>query len=127
VKFICGRSANPATPQVLATGTYFTAINVHNPWGGTVGFKKKFAVALPNEKAGKISPFFDASLKSDEAFEIDCRDITSKLQTQAPFVKGFAVIETARELDIVAVYTAAGSTGSVETMHLERVPPRRIP
>jgi hypothetical protein len=121
VKFVCGKSAG----TVVAPGTYFTAINVHNPGDKTVTFRKKFAVALPGEKGGPISKFFDAKLRSDEAFEIDCPDISRLTQARADFLKGFAVIETPQELDIVAVYTAAGSTGQVETMEIERVPPRR--
>jgi hypothetical protein len=38
---------------------------------------------------------------------------------------GFVVIQSAVELDVVALYTAAGSTG-VSTMAVERVPPRRM-
>jgi hypothetical protein len=39
-------------------------------------------------------------------------------------LKGFVVIESASELDIVAVYTVAGSTGQVETLFIERVSSR---
>jgi subtilase family serine protease len=35
------------------------------------------------------------------------------------------VLESETELDVVAVYTAAGEDGQVETLHVERVPPRR--
>lgn len=125
VKFICGRQPMPGQPQVLARGLYFTAINVHNPSEDSVGILKRFAVALPGEKAGPLSPVFQASLKADEAFEIDCADIIKHLHAHGPFVKGFAIIESKTELDVVAVYTAAGSTGAVETMHIERVPVRR--
>ena len=41
------------------------------------------------------------------------------------FLKGFLVIESEIELDVVAVYTAAGAEGQVESLHTERVPPRR--
>jgi len=121
VKFVCGKSEG----RVVAPGTYFTAINVHNPGTKTAVFRKKFAVALPGERPGPISRFFDARLGPDQAFEIDCPDIMRKVGTDTSFLKGFAVIETPQELDIVAVYTAAGSTGRVETMELERVAPRR--
>lgn len=121
VKFVCGKSDE----RVVAPGRYFTAINVHNPNAKGVAFKKKFAVALPGEKPGKVSKFFDAKLGTDEAFEIDCPDIFRHTETNASFLKGFAVIESPMELDVVAVYTAAGSTGSVEAIELERVKPRR--
>jgi hypothetical protein len=39
-------------------------------------------------------------------------------------LKGFVVIESEVELDVVAVYTAAGSDRQVETIHTERVPAR---
>jgi len=120
VKFVCG---TPRVP-VVAPGTYFTAINVHNPNPRALGFQKKFAIALPGERAGRVSKFFDAKLGPDEAFEIDCPDIMQKTETREGFLKGFVVIHTEMELDIVAVYTAAGATGKVETMEIERVPAR---
>jgi hypothetical protein len=121
VKFVCGKSDE----RVVARGTYFTAINVHNPTNQRVAFHKKFAIALPEEKAGPVSRFFDAKLGPDEAFEIDCPDIVRRTHYEASFLKGFAVIVTDVELDVVAVYTAAGATGHVETLGLERVSPRR--
>lgn len=119
VKFVCG---TPVAP-VVAPGRYFTAINVHNPSQRPVGFRKKIAVALPGEKAGKVSQFFEAQLKSDEAMEIDCEDIL-RHANEAGFLKGFVVIETPSELDVVAVYTAGHI--AVETMEVEHVQPRQI-
>lgn len=117
VKFVCG------TPQVpvVAPGEYFTAINVHNPSERPVSFVKKIAIALPGEKAGRVSRFFEAQLKSDEALEIDCPDILRHADQQG-FLKGFVVLETPSELDVVAVYTAGHP--QVETLELERVQPR---
>jgi hypothetical protein len=124
VKFICG--ATPATnPGLVARGVYFTAINVHYPGKDSVEFTKKFAIALPGEKAGRVSPFFSAALKGDEALEIDCPDIMRHLDVSG-FVKGFAVIQSKVELDVVAVYTAAPSaTGTVVALETERVPARK--
>jgi hypothetical protein len=128
VKLICG-AAIPAKgqpdPGVVAHGVYYTAINVHNPGKEPVEFVKKIAQALPGEKAGRVSRFFSASLKPDEALEIDCPDIL-KLFDAGGFVKGFVVIQSKSELDVVAVYTAAPSaTGTVVTLELERVPARK--
>jgi hypothetical protein len=121
VKFICGKSDGKA----VAPGTYFTAINVHNPAKDRTGFSKKFAIALPAEKPGSMSKFINAELGPDEALEIDCRDIFEHTQSRADFFKGFAVIESKVRLDVVAVYTAAGATGQVETLYTERVSPQR--
>jgi hypothetical protein len=120
VKCICGR---PTTP-VLAPGVYFTAINVHNPGKEGIGFLKKVAIALPGEKPGPVSKTFEAKLGPDEALEIDCPDIERHAGAER-FLKGFVVIQSPAELDIVAVYTAAGATKQVETLALERVPPRK--
>jgi hypothetical protein len=120
VKCVCGKPAS----RVVAPGVYFTAINVHNPGREGVHFQKKIAVALPSEKAGPVSRFFEARLGPDEALEIDCPDILKHAGTER-FLKGFVVIESQAELDVVAVYTATGSTNQVETMALERVPPRK--
>jgi hypothetical protein len=126
VKFVCGSAlpTAPAAPHPVAPGTYFTAIDVHNPNSGTINFTKKFARALPNQQAGAVTQLFPATLKSDQAFEVECTGITNKLQMQPQsFVTGFAVFQSADELDIVAVYTAAANlNGPVVTMHTERVP-----
>ena len=119
-KFVCGRTDGP----VVAPGEYFTAINVHNPTRRRVDFRMKVAVALPGLQPGPVSGFYDCHLGADEAFEVDCPDIHKLAHSDAPFLKGFVVIESDVELDVVAVYTAAGADGLVETIHTERVAPR---
>lgn len=120
-KFVCGKSAG----EVVAPGVYFTAVNVHNPSYTTIRFRVKIAVALPGLKPGPVSKFYDAQLGPDEALEIDCPNVFKFAETRADFLKGFIVIESEVELDVVAVYTAAGTEGQVETLHTERVSPRR--
>jgi hypothetical protein len=121
VKVVLGKSDG----VVVAPGEYWTAINVHNPANTTVRFRKKVAIALPGEKAGKVSQFFEAKLEPDEALEIDRRDIFEHVGSE-DFLKGFVVIESPMELDVVAVYTAGGREGFIETFHTERVAPRRL-
>jgi subtilase family serine protease len=122
VKFVCGKSNG----EVVAPGEYWTAINVHNPTSTDVKFRKKIAIGLPSERPGPVSKFFDAILGPDEALEIDRKDIFKHADTNLDFIKGFVVIESDVELDVVAVYTAAGREQQVETIHTERVPPRKI-
>jgi hypothetical protein len=55
---------------------------------------------------------------------INCSQIHRLLETKQEFVDGFAVLESDVELDVVAVYTAAGEHGDVQTLHTERVPAR---
>jgi hypothetical protein len=120
-KFVCGKSLDQLN---FAPGTYYPTINVHNPARlASIEFRKKFARAEINEKAGTISPWFGAGLKADEALQIDCRNIYGHTNTiPGSFIEGFVVIELPpnRELDVVGVYTAAGNAG-VSTMHMERV------
>jgi hypothetical protein len=123
-KFVCGTSNGKAFN--VAPGTYLTTINVHNPARtGGIGFRKKFALAEMDEKAGTISKWFDAKLAADQAMQIDCRNIYAHLGIAVgTFIDGFAVIELSpkQELDVVGVYTAGPSGGgAVSTMHLERV------
>jgi len=124
-KFVCGKSEG----KVVAPGVYFTAVNVHNPTYTTISFRVKLAVAYPGLKPGPVSEFHDARLGPDEALEIDCPDIFNPeifkhAATKADFLKGFIVIESEVELDVVTVYTAAGRDGQIETLHTERVSPR---
>jgi hypothetical protein len=121
VKFVCGKSNG----TVVAPGLYFTAVNVHNPADRGVKFLKKVAVALPDEKAGPITPLASAELGPDGAVEIDCKEILARAKKEG-FLKGFVVLESEEELDVVGVYTAAGATRQIETMEIERVPVRHV-
>jgi hypothetical protein len=120
-KVVCGESAG----DVVARGMYFTAVNVHNPNRATVRFRWKVAVGRPGAKPGPISPFLDARLRPDEALEIDNADILKRFKATR-FLKGFVVIESGLELDVVAVYTAGTEKGQVTSLHTERVPARRL-
>jgi CARDB len=120
VTFICGK----ASKGIAAPGVYATAINVHNPSEVAASFRKKFAVGLPEQRSGLITPFFSGRLGPDAAMEIDCPEIMKRTDGRE-FVKGFAVIESDTALDVVAIYSAAGRDGMVSTMDIERVPPRR--
>ncbi len=121
-KFVIGRSEG----RVVAPGEYWTAINVHNPTNQRILFRKKIAIALPGEKPGRVSQWFQAKLGPDEALEIDREDIFGHAETNEKFLKGFVVIESKVELDIVTVYTAAAERQLIETLHTERVLPRRL-
>lgn len=123
-KFVCG---TPTQPQIVVPGTYMSAINVHNPsrWE-TASLRKKFALGNPGEEIGKISPYFDKSLRADEAMLVECRNIYGHLNIPLnQFIEGYAIFESDRELDVVTVYTAGtGLPNGVTTMHTERVPVR---
>lgn len=132
VKILCGASdlrdestktGGKPDPRV-APGRYFTTVNLHNPSERAVPARFKVAVALPG-KPGPISRFISFRLGPDEAISIDCTELLDRLGVKSGvFIDGFTVIESEGELDVVAVYTAAGASGKVETLKTERVPPR---
>lgn len=120
VKVVCGR----ANQQFLVAGTYATTVNVHNPSRETTRFQVKVAVAAPM-RGDSISGFQTLGLRPDGALAITCRDILGMVGR--PFVDGFVVIQTQIDMDVTAVYSAAGTaTGSVATMDIERQTPRRM-
>ncbi|PYO40358.1 MAG: hypothetical protein DMD29_06390 [Gemmatimonadetes bacterium] len=118
-KLLCGVSNRAG----VAPGRYFTAVNVHNPARDSVLFRYKFALTRPNVQPGPITPWTGAVLLRDQALEIECTD--SLIRLGRGFAKGFVVVETQRELDVVGVYTAVSTTTRVQTMAIDRVPPRR--
>ena len=121
VKIVCGAPDHPA----VANGYYYTAINVHNPSRTEARLRWKIALTLPKVQPGPITTFFDATLRPDQALEIECRDIVDRVP-KLRFHKGFVVIQSDFELDVVGVYTAAqASEGRVVALELERVPVRR--
>jgi CARDB len=119
-KAVCGRTSG----RIVAPGTYFTAVNVHNPNSGIVEVRFKVATA-PEMKPGQIYWYEGAmKLSPDQAFEVDCPEIM-KIGRATEFLKGFLVLRSSLELDVVAVYTVAGASKAVEDLEIERVPGRR--
>ena len=128
VKFVCGTNGRPLSPAA-AVGSYFTAINVHNPGNEAVVFVHKVALAEPGRPGRHTSIVAPFRLAYDEATDVDCEQIARELAaggiTPGPFFTGFFVIQATTPLDVVAVYTAAPSrTRAVTTMTVERVPVR---
>ena len=124
VKFICGKEQHTDT-QVVASGMYYTAINVHSSVDAKI--QKRISIALPSEKPGPVSKSFAASLKASEAFEIDNQDIYSHTNNTTPtFLKGFVEMVCDTRLDVVAVYTVEGLSkpNELTALHIERIPPQ---
>jgi hypothetical protein len=135
VKFICGRAGAIPDFQILARGTYFTVINIHNPLLGNVSFRKKLVSQFRLGEPGPIRPFTDIQLSADGALEFTCRNIALEVigktdeQARRVFLEGFVVIESRTELDVVALYTTGKGDvpkHPVVAMSLERVPVRRL-
>jgi hypothetical protein len=111
-KVVCGLQKDPRNMQ-LVRGFYGTAVNIHNPGREPAVFEKKLALTYPprEEAPGKVIPIARHKLGYDEALEVDCDDIVNEVfEGRLPdsFIKGFVVVQSTQELDVTAVYTAAG-------------------
>lgn len=131
VKFVCGRNVpfQPPLPS-MALGFYFTIVNIHNPnQGAELTWKVSLAAV---EKAGPVTAFKPfMGLKYDQSMDLDCNSIRKWLAANnipaPPLMTGFLVIQSHRELDVVAVYSAAPqNTNQVQTLHTERVAFRKV-
>lgn len=155
-KFICGEQPQASVSVVNSSeehewvpqeppvkkGNYATAVNLHNPQTSRVRILKKVVIAEPEPEQGKPTAKIDHVLNPDGAMEVDCREINHILAKDEQidprdnrFRKGFLVVESTAELDVVAVYTANTDAKSLTdpvgqaqgmTMDVEYIPARRI-
>jgi hypothetical protein len=127
VKLVCGEVvAQDNVPTPVAPGRYWTAINIHNPTKcQDAHFRWKVAVASPGQP-GPISIFSRIlPLRPDEALEIDCPQIMKPFPS-LKFIKGYVVIESDIELDVVAVYSGTPGACGSNSFHTERVQARCV-
>jgi hypothetical protein len=128
-KFLC--TANiPGTAQTTSSvvpGSYQTAVNVHNPHAETVRFRMKIALGDTF-----ISKFVPGRIRPDAMTRVSCNRILREFfggPDDLDFIhgaEGFLVIESTHSLDVVAVYTAAGQGGKVQSIDVETVKERRL-
>ena len=135
VKLVCGQVVATPTgaPTPVAPGRYWTAINIHNPDKcHEAHFRWKVVVAAPLGQPPTV-PVYQRPrvLGPDLALEIDCRQVMQTFPPPPPvptFVKGYVVIESDIELDVVAVYSGTqGGNTQLGSFHTERVQPRCVP
>lgn len=136
VKFVCGSYSgfyNNHIEGPVKPGNYQTAINLHNPNGGFIAFRKKAIVMFQSDKPPTAPelpvrpfPFINKELAPNWGMEIDCDDIYKVLAvnpgpppnqaiTPGAFAKGWVIIEVPgnifaapRPFDVTAVYTGHG-------------------
>jgi hypothetical protein len=130
-KFLCTANipfTSQTTPSVLP-GSYQTVVNIHNPQGQSVTFRKKLAVTVPpaRQTPGEVSRFIEDRLAADQALSVDCEQIVSDFGIS--FIhgaEGFLVIESPQSLDVTAVYTAGHHDGQVESIAVEQIKERQL-
>lgn len=121
VKFLSGHSDG----SLLAKGDYFTAITLHNPHSEKIRFRWKVAVSESGIKPGFVPEFKFDSLGPDAILEITCAEMCNEVDLpQNDVYKGVIILESTAELNIAAIYTAAGAGGHVVEFKYEDVMPR---
>ncbi|MGH8468079.1 MAG: Kazal-type serine protease inhibitor domain protein [Gammaproteobacteria bacterium] len=125
----------PHQDGTLASGTYRTIVNIHNPTGKQITVAAKVALATDfGSEPGPfdVTPFKKADLQPDGAVKLSCFDIAGYfcpidgVCVDFAFLEGFLVIKSPVPLDVVGVYTARHTDGEVETMDVEAVRPKQI-
>ena len=120
-KFIC--TANiPGTSQTtdaFVPGSYQTAVNIHNPQNILIKLRKKIASPI------EISKYFGFSMKPDAVERITCAQLGDFDVHLIHGFEGFLVIESTHSIDVVAVYTAAGSN-QVSSIDVEQIKERKL-
>ena len=122
VKVVCGHIRSSGADR-LPPGRYFTVVNIHSPNKRRTYMMRKVAQA-GSASPTPISRWETGWLEYDEAVAVQCPEITK--QMEADWVEGFLVVQSAKPIDVVAVYATSGGDGSVNSFHTERVPPRPI-
>jgi hypothetical protein len=134
-KFLCTANV-PGTSQTtpsLAPGTYYTAVNIHNPYSKEAQLRKKIAVVVPpgGQKPGEISAWIVEKLQPDQAINVSCDEITRTFGiTFIHGAEGYLVIESTGKLDVTGVYTVEQFTGASGrgpvSIDVERIPERKL-
>jgi hypothetical protein len=121
-KFIC-TSNIPGTSQTTAAllpGAYLTSVNIHNPHDHEIRMQKKLASPI------QISDYITGSLKPDGAERVVCDQISDFNIPNIHGFEGFLVIDSTHSLDVVAVYTAGNTGGSVVSIDVEEIKERKL-
>lgn len=97
-------------------GKYRTAVNVHNPWDQPANIEKWVTLANPQEIPPITGDRIQEILGPLGAFDVDCvhlrDDFGLPAGAKVPGGKGFMVIQSDLELDVVAVYTSRAETNN---------------
>ena len=135
VKTLCTLFGDIGFGDAMAPGRYRTVINIHNPTEKKVEVARKFALAgQPGDALGSFSvtPYKAFTLGPDQAVAYNCFDIANffcpinGVCVDFTAIDGFLVINSAEELDVVAVYSGNPKGGEVSTLDIETVAARKI-
>ena len=131
-KIVCVPHLGPASPALMP-GKYRTAVNVHNPWDEPAHIEKWVTLSPPQGQTPITGGRLEDILQPWAAFDVDCPHFRDEfglpLGAKVPGGKGFLVIRSDRELDVVAVYTTRTQTNARDgvgtSVDVETIEPKR--
>jgi hypothetical protein len=135
VKALCTLLGDNGFGNAMAPGRYRTLINIHNPTEKKIEVARKFALAgQPGEPLGSfsVSPYKAFTLGPDQVVAYNCFDFANffcpinGVCVDFTAIDGFLVLNSAEELDVVAVYSGNPKGGEVSTLDTETVAARKI-
>lgn len=125
----------PHQDGTLASGTYRTAVNIHNPTNNKITIAAKVALATQfgsDPGPFDVTPFKEVVLQPDGAVGVNCFNIAGYfcpidgVCVDFAFLEGFLVIKSPVPLDVVGVYTARPTDGEVESIDVETIQSRQV-
>ncbi len=120
VKITCVPHFGPASPALMPA-KYRTAVNVHNPWDMPANIEKWVTLSPPQGNPSIMSEHVTEVLNPWWAFDVDCKHMKNDFiwpttaELKVPGGKGFMVIKSDKELDVVAIYTSRAEGGTTST------------
>jgi hypothetical protein len=114
VKIVCVPDLGKADPA-LVPAMYRTAVNVHNPWPQPAKITKWLTLSPPQGEPAITGDRISETLESYQAFDVDCVHMATKFGLQGqkvPGGKGFLIIQSDQDLDVVGVYTSEQLVGA---------------
>jgi len=114
VKILCVPTLGRAAPA-LVPGIYQTAVNVHNPWPQAAKITKWLTLSPPQGQPAITGKQISETLEPFQAFDIDCVHMAREFGLngeKVPGGKGFLIIQSDQNLDVVGVYTAEQVVGA---------------
>lgn len=112
-KIVCVPHLGKASPALMP-GKYRTAVSVHNPWDEPAHIQKWVTLSPPQGQTPITGGRIADTLQPWSSFDVDCPHMRDDYGlpdgAKVPGGKGFMVIRSDQELDVVAVYTSRTET-----------------
>ncbi len=119
----------------LATGTYRTAVNIHNPTDAEITIAHKVVIASGLDQAANdssIDVYRSVTFAPQAVASVSCFDIfgffcptPDGICFDFSALDGYLIINSPVQLDVDAIYTARHQQSEVQTMEVEKVRGRK--